>query len=252
MPSSPILVGTSSFKKRFREKAFFVDKTEFIQEFIGGPEVSVILRPRRFGKSTNLSLLESFLSIYSELDDFDDFIIGNDSAFCKLHFKQYPVIHLSFKDCEGETWESMRKKVWGVLRQVVLDHSRRTELDLRMGKGVDFNDENPPQDFETIIFRLTVALNEKYNQGVVVLIDEYDAPLNHAFRHGYYNKASMFFKELYSSALKDNEALKRGCLMGITEVRGASIFSGLNNFRIFSVAHKTYSKYFGFSADEIK
>jgi hypothetical protein len=242
MSSISVLVGSSDFEKRIEENAFFVDKTLFIKDIIFGPEISVILRPRRFGKSTNLFMLESFLSVYSELTSFSDLIIGEDLDFCNRHFKQYPVIHVSFKDCEASTWEIMNLNVWNILRNVVLSHLDHGELNIKIPESTNLNSETPPEFFYDILLELITALFKKHKKRVVVLIDEYDAPLNDAFRNGYYEKASLFFKQLYSSALKDNKAVMRGCLMGNTEVRGGSIFSGLNNFSIFSVASSKYSE----------
>ncbi|KAI3630121.1 hypothetical protein MIR68_011556 [Amoeboaphelidium protococcarum] len=259
MPPShahPLLLGTSDFDKIIEKDALFIDKSLFIKEFMNdGSKVVAILRPRRFGKSTNLSMLKSFLSLNAQSSHFDRYLIGKESEIVQQHCGKYPVVMLDLKDCKGDSWEQMYSSVWLCIRQMVLRHRHElAEAIALLSRDMDFT-RMTTHASEVVVGSslkwLTRELNEKYGRRVVVLVDEYDAPLNHAFRQGYYNKASEFFGLLYSSALKSNDALEKACLVGIVEVRGAGILSGLNNIQVYSVADRRYSAFFGFSMDEI-
>ncbi|KAI3638177.1 hypothetical protein MIR68_003788 [Amoeboaphelidium protococcarum] len=227
MPPShahPLLLGTSNFDEIMEKDALFIDKSLFIKEFMNdGSEVIAILRPRRFGKSTNLSMLKSFLSLNAQPRHFDRYLIGKEIDIVEKHCGKYPVVVLDLKDCKGDSWEKMYSSVWRFIREMVQRHKRELEDSILSMKeyGFDYSDPKPSNN-EVVVGSslqwLTRELNEKYGKCVVVLVDEYDAPLNHAFRQGYYNKASQFFDLLYSSALKGNSALEKACLMGIVEV----------------------------------
>lgn len=137
----------------------FIDRTEFAKEFINGPKVSVVLRPQRFGKSTNLAMLNSILSIHSNLENLDGLILGNDKEFRDSHFKKYPVVFLSFKDCKGETWDEMGVMIWNLIRNIVLGHLMLCDgLDLNTGKEADFYSTNLPIQFHDVLLMLTLAL----------------------------------------------------------------------------------------------
>ena len=233
-----ICLGTDDFDKIIKENAAYVDKTMFIKEWMEkGDEVSVILRPRRFGKSTNLSMLKSFFSFGAQSQHFSRFLIGKEIEFIKKHCGKYPVVFLNMKGIGGENWGEMLMKIWSNLRNAIDDQRRHLDEDDIAFIGVDYRDAKA-QPNETnaggFLDRLTRRLQKKYNQEVIVLIDEYDAPLNHAFRKDFYERASTgsFFGKFYSNGLKSNVALKRACLMGIVEVRGAGMLSGLNNLVI--------------------
>lgn len=249
------ILGTSDFDELIEKNAFFIDKTLFIKEFTESPaKVAVILRPRRFGKSTNLSMLKSFLSLGASPESFKNYAISKETKFVEQHCGKYPVVCLNLKDCKGETWEEMYRNVWLSIREMVKRHEN--EL-----KGFDLSPfelnktHSVVSDDVTFVAYnlkwLIASLYEKYQQRVIVLVDEYDAPLNYAFRKGFYEKASSFFEYFYSAALKDNSSLEKACLMGIVEVRGAGILSGLNNSKVFSVANGIYSQFFGFTEEEI-
>ena len=252
-----ICLGTDDFDKIIKEKAAFVDKTMFIKEWMEkGDEVSVILRPRRFGKSTNLSMLKSFFSFGAQSQHFSRFLIGKEIEFIKKHCGKYPVVFLNMSGIAGgENWEGMLNMIWLRLRDAIYDQKRHLDEDDMAFIGVNYRDATA-QPNETIaggfLKRLTRRLQKKYIQRVIVLIDEYDAPLNHAFRKGFYEKASSFFGEFYSNGLKSNFALKRACLIGIVEIR-AGMYSGLlNNLVIYSSADERFSEYFGFTRDEVE
>ena len=248
-----ICLGTDDFDKIIKEKAAFVDKTMFIKEWMEkGDEVSVILRPRRFGKSTNLSMLKSFFSFGAQSQHFSRFLIGKEIEFIKKHCGKYPVVFLSMKGIGGENWEEMLKDIWELLLKTIECHE--DELASKDFEYLRIYPESQVNEAVATAFldRLTRRLQKKYNQEVIVLIDEYDAPLNHAFRKDFYERASSFFGKFYSNGLKSNFALKRACLMGIVEVRGAGMLSGLNNLVIYSSADDEFSEYFGFTSKEVE
>ncbi|KAI3630897.1 hypothetical protein MIR68_012332 [Amoeboaphelidium protococcarum] len=252
----PLLIGASNFDEIIEIDALFIDKSLFIKEFMNdGSEVVAILRPRRFGKSTNLSMLKSFLSLNAQPRHFDRYLIGKEIYIVEKHCGKYPVVVLDLKDCKGESWAQMYESVWQCIREMVLRHRHELAEEITLlSRDMDFTRMTPPVSVIRVASSLkwlTTELHTKYGKRVVVLVDEYDAPLNHAFRQGFYKEASGFFGLLYSSALKSNDALKKACLVGIVEVRGAGILSGLNNVQVYSVADRRYSAFFGFSMDEI-
>ena len=230
MDNQPLLIGTSDFDEIIEENALVVDKSLFIKEFMDDPcKVSAILRPRRFGKSLNLSMLKSFLSIGAVSTNFNRFLISNETEFVVKHCGQYPVVFLDLKDCKGNTWQEMYGAIWRRIRTMVLRHFDEISLEIEELKsyGVDFKNPTAYGDEGIVsdsLAWLMSCLNKKHRKRVIVLVDEYDAPLNHAFRQGYYEQASSFFGSFYSQALKGNSALKKACLMGIVEVRDAGIF----------------------------
>ena len=255
----PLLLGTSDFDKIIEKDPLFIDKTMFIKEFIeDGADVSCILRPRRFGKSTNLSMLKSFLSLGAQSSSFSRYLISKETTFVAKHCGQYPVIYLNFKDCKGETWDQMYQNVWLCIRDMVERHyeelahifALQDPFELQLPKST------APDDISFVsstLKWLMKRLFRKHKKRVIVLVDEYDAPLNHAFKKGFYDVASNFFGGFYSSSLKQDgeSSLEKACLMGIVEVRGAGILSGLNNIKVFCSADQRYSSSFGFLSEEI-
>ena len=248
--------GSSDFDKVIEKKSLIIDKTLFIQEFmIHGNEISCILRPRRFGKSTNLNMLKSFLSIGAQASDFERFDIGKNKTFMENHCGQYPVVYLDLKDCKGNSWEKMYKALW---TSICATFQRHALFPMNAFQELDPSDQQfygavHDEAFSvSLLRRLTEALHKKYNKRVILLIDEYDAPLNHAALHDFYVPVSEFLGGFFSSALKSNSALEKACLVGIVEIKGGGILSGLNNVTIYSVEDEIFSKQFGFTQEEIQ
>ena len=201
--SNRIIIGTDDFDKIIRKKGVFIDKTLFIEEWMeDAADVSVILRPRRFGKSTNLSMLKSFFSFNTKSEDFERFLIGQEKEFIKEHCGKYPVVLLNMKGIGGESWEEMLSKIWSCMKEIVEYHrDHLTEEDIKFIEIDCYDTKVQPNETVAAAFvrRLTRRLYKKYNKQVIVLIDEYDAPLNHAFRSGSYDEAANFFGEFYSN-----------------------------------------------------
>jgi Predicted AAA-ATPase len=246
-----VCLGTNDFDDIIKENAAFVDKTMFIKEWMEkSDKVSAFLRPRRFGKSTNISMLKTFFSLGAESKDFSGFFIGAETEFIEEHCGKYPVVSLNMKGINGHDWGEMLTRIWSCLRDTLEDQEEKlNEQDIQF-IGIDCYDATL-QPNETIaarfLKRLMTRLKKKYKQNVIVLIDDYDAPLNHALQMGFYERASSFFKEFYSNGLKDNPSLKRACLMGIVEIRGGGIHSGLNNLVTYPCNKEEFSQYFGFT-----
>ena len=254
-----VCLGTSNFDEIVKSRALLIDKTLFIKEFMDRrTKVDIILRPRRFGKSTNLSMLKSFLSTNSIAETsltkkfFGNCLIGQYVDFINENFRKYPTILLTLKDCIGDTWEEMKSRLWRCIREMFLPHLAELSATIQFQ---DFNFRSlvaPTSELlEGSLMLLMEALYGKSGCQVIVLIDEFDTPLNAAFRGGLYDLASQFFASFFTSALKDNYRLKKACLLGIVEVRGASLLSALNNVCVYSVADIPYSSCFGFSVEEI-
>ncbi len=253
----PLPIGVSSFRKAVTDY-YYVDKTLLIKDLIdSSPVVSLYTRPRRFGKSLNMDMLRVFFEKTDEDTSFlfRDKKIWSSGAGYRMHQGKYPVIYLSLKDIEGRNWEESFELIRHV---IILEYRRHPELD-------DPN-ANPLHDFyRTIVsgvgdessFMLSLLMLSKmlsayHREDTVVIIDEYDTPITHSYINGYYNRCIMFMRNLFSAVLKDNERLKFGILSGILRIAKESIFSGLNNLRVFSVLDDQFSSYFGFTSDEVR
>ena len=261
LPASNIIIRSSDFQEILREKYDVIDKTLFIKDFMSGkPEVkvTVILRPSRFGKSTNLSMLQSFFSLGADHRQFDRFLIGKDTDFVSRHCGKYPVLSLDFKECKARTWNEMLEIVWSK----ILFSARNFLGDLKKGRESRklsdprlrcFENPEPPPEvtIRSSLEILADAIYKIYGKQLILLVDEYDAPLNNAFLSGFYDQASLFWSGFLSSVLKDNDAVCKACMMGIVELRGAGILSGISNVRIYSAGSERYSQFFGFTLSEI-
>jgi Predicted AAA-ATPase len=183
-------------------------------------EVSVFLRPRRFGKSTNLSMLRSFFSFGAESQDFSEFLIGQETEVMEEHCGKYPVVMMNMKDICGDTWKEILDALWAMLKDVMICQASYLDKEDIQYNGIKYFDaESNPNESNAkhFLLQLPSCLQQKYQKRVIGLIDGCDAPLNHAFRMGFYDSASEFFGSFYSNGLKSNDALKRACLMGIAE-----------------------------------
>ena len=256
-------MGCTDFIEVLNLDGAFIDKTEFIKEFwTSNFQVNAILRPRRFGKTTNLRMLETFFSLKTAANYkqfFDEALLGfKNPQFVLDNFRAHPVLTLDLKDCTGRTWIEMRRWIWSVIRVMVFPYAHDLAEIAKNSSFLttifSFDSIDPPAnepDMEQILGWIMRCLYKVYGKRIVVLVDEYDSPLNHAFRHGYYESASKFFGTFYSFALKSNDALKKACLVGIVEPFGSGILSNLNNIGVFSVADERFSRHFGFTHDEI-
>ena len=252
-----LAIGLSDFKHLIEEDFYYFDKTAFIEEVIkDGAAVKLFARPRRFGKTLNMSMLKYFFDIKNREENkkiFKDLYIEKTEAFKEQG--QYPVIFLSLKDLKALTWEQMEEKISVTLSDLFSEYeyllNELVETDFDKFKKI-INEKANLSNLERALKFLTKMLYEKYNKKVVVLIDEYDSPLVSAYINGYYEKAKDFFKTFYSTVLKDNSYLQMGVLTGIIRVIKAGIFSDLNNLSTYTILSDMYTDSYGLTEEEVE
>ena len=252
-----LAIGVSDFKKIIEGDFYYFDKTKFIEEIINdGSEVKLFARPRRFGKTLNMSMLKYFFDIENKEENkkiFKDLYIEKTEAFKEQG--QYPVIFLSLKDLKALTWEQMEKAIKSAISRLFSEYKYLLN-DLDKFDTLTFENillkNTELEDLKEALKFLTRILYEKYNKKVVVLIDEYDSPLVSAYINGYYEKAKDFFKTFYSSVLKDNSYLQMGVLTGIIRVIKAGIFSDLNNLSTYTILSDVYTDSYGLTEEEVE
>ena len=252
-----LAIGVSDFKKIIKGDFYYFDKTKLIEEIINdGSEVKLFARPRRFGKTLNISMLKYFFDIENKEENkklFKGLYIEKTDAFKEQG--QYPVIFLSLKDLKALTWEQMEKAIKSAISRLFSEYKYLLN-DLDKFDTLTFENillkNTELEDLKEALKFLTRILYEKYNKKVVVLIDEYDSPLVSAYINGYYEKAKDFFKTFYSSVLKDNSYLQMGVLTGIIRVIKAGIFSDLNNLRTYTILSEMYTDSYGLTEEEVE
>ena len=252
-----LAIGLSDFKHLIKEDFYYFDKTKFIEEVIkDGSQVKLFARPRRFGKTLNMSMLKYFFDIENKEENkeiFKDLYIEKTEAFKEQG--QYPVIFLSLKDLKALTWEQMEKAIKSAISRLFSEYKYLLN-DLDKFDTLAFENillkNTELEDLKEALKFLTRILYEKYNKKVVVLIDEYDSPLVSAYINGYYEKAKDFFKTFYSTVLKDNSYLQMGVLTGIIRVIKAGIFSDLNNLSTYTILSDVYTDSYGLTEEEVE
>jgi len=250
-------IGLSDFKELIEEDFYYFDKTKFIDEIVkDGAKVKLFTRPRRFGKTLNMSMLKYFFDVEKKEENgklFKDLYIEKTESFKEQG--QYPVIFLSLKDLKAATWEIMEKDIKSTVASLFLEYEdlyyELGEFDKPLFKKIATKEEGI-ENLKEALKVLVKILYKKYNQKVVVLIDEYDSPLVSAYINGYYGKAKDFFKTFYSTVLKDNNYLQMGVLTGIIRVIKAGIFSDLNNLRTYTILSDDYTDSYGLTEEEVE
>ena len=250
-------IGLSDFKHLIEEDFYYFDKTKFIDEIIkDGAQVKLFTRPRRFGKTLNMSMLKYFFDIKEAEENrklFKNLYIEKTESFKEQG--QYPVVFLSLKDLKATTWEEMERKIIIILSDFFSEYeyllNELTGISFENLKNIIYRKADIDELTTTLKF-LTKILYEKYNKKVMVLIDEYDSPLVSAYINGYYKKAKDFFKTFYSIVLKDNNYLQMGILTGIIRVIKAGIFSDLNNLSTYTILSDDYTDSYGLTEEEVE
>ena len=248
-------IGNSDFKDIIEKKSFYVDKTELIEDVLyKNATVSLFTRPRRFGKTLNMSMIKYFFDVRNKDENRKLFeglkIFG--SEYMREQGK-YPVIFVSLKDLRGDTWEDTFENLKSFISDLYAEFEDMREIMNKRDK-IKFDKifyEEEKGDYETSLKLLSNYIYKYYGKKVIILIDEYDAPIINAFDKGYYNEAINFFQVFYSSALKTNDSLKYGILTGITRIIKEGIFSGLNNLKVDTILNKKFSEYFGLLESEV-
>lgn len=248
-------IGVSDFAKVREQDSYYVDKTMLVAEWLKAQtEVTLITRPRRFGKTLNMTMLREFFDITKDSEALFAGLAVQSTAY-RQEMNQWPVIFLSFKDCKG-TYEGAMTCVYKTLLQafkpvLASDFStiekKMLDKTLEVLTELDFAQKSVVQD---ALYTLSQLLYQQYGKKVIILIDEYDTPLISAYEQGYYDEVHFFFGSLYGSALKDNPYLERAMLTGIHRIAKENIFSGLNNLEVCTVLEREYSAYFGLTPEE--
>ena len=255
-------VGIDDFRK-LRESAFYyVDKTRLIEQLLlNWSEVTLFTRPRRFGKTLNMSMLKSFFEIGTDKSLFDGLYISGNKELCDEYMGKYPVIFLSFKGVEGLTYDEAFDAFVRVIGKEIsrvsflADSDKLTMLEREQYKGLTIIEDGSfvfsKDKLISSLQLLSQMLYKHYGQKVVILIDEYDVPLDKAFQNGYYKEMISLIRGLFGQALKTNEFLQFAVLTGCLRVSKESIFTGLNNFEINSIVDIDHDEQFGFTDDEV-
>ena len=256
MERKKLPVGIDSFEKLRREAFYYVDKTGLIIDLLNNwGEVNLFTRPRRFGKTLNMSMLKSFFEIGVDRTLFDGLAISRETALCEAYMGKFPVVFVSLKGVDGLTFED----AYTMLKTIVRTEASRHYY-LKTSEKVSTENK---QIFEEILSGkyeemadslrlLSQMLYQHYDQKAVLLIDEYDVPLDKAFQHGYYKEMVALIRSLFGQALKTNDYLQFAVLTGCLRVSKESIFTGLNNFKVLSITDSRFDEHFGFTDAEAK
>lgn len=251
-------IGIENFEKLRQEDFYYIDKTRLIEQLLTRwGEVNLFTRPRRFGKSLNMSMLQSFFEIGKDKTLFDGLRISDNQELCEEYQGKFPVVSVSLKGINGATYEEARR----FLIKTINEEARRlsvlsdsTELDetdhelLTQLKKKEMTNDSLVYS----IRELTELLEKHYDRKVIVLIDEYDVPLAKANENGYYDEMVLLIRNLFENALKTNSSLKFAVLTGCLRIAKESIFTGLNNFKVYSITDKSFDETFGFTDAEVR
>lgn len=254
-------VGIENFEEIRRNQYYYIDKTKLIEQLFDSlGKVSLFTRPRRFGKTLNMSMLKSFFEIGTDPSLFDGLYISKNQDLCKQHLGQYPVVFLSLKGVEGLSFSEARRRCIQLIKReaerfyVLKDSQRLLDIDKkRYRELLEMKDQ--PEEVEIImssIKTLSDLLYKHYRKKAVILIDEYDVPLDKAFQYGYYREMVHFIRGLLGEVLKTNDSLAFAVLTGCLRVSKESIFTGLNNFKILSITDTRFDEQFGFTDTEVR
>ena len=247
MQKIPLPTGIDDFKEIVKNY-YYIDKTSLIEQVLeNGSKVSLFTRPRRFGKSLNMSMLQSFFEIGTDPSLFDNLYISKNTDLCEKYFGKYPVIFISLKGIDADSYEKARAQLIRALNrearrfQFLLESDKLTTIDKKL--FLEILDRNMEEDAITSSLQeLTELLEIHYNQKVIVLIDEYDVPLAKAHENGYYDKMVLLIRNLFGNALKTNTSLAFAVLTGCLRIAKESIFTGLNNMKVLSVTNVQFDE----------
>lgn len=256
-------VGIDDFRKLRESHFYYVDKTRLIEQLLlNWSEVTLFTRPRRFGKTLNMSMLKSFFDIGTDKALFDGLYISGNKELCDEYMGKYPVIFLSLKGVEGLTYEEAFEAFVRIMGKEVnrvsflADSDKLTQIEREQYKGLTImKNGRLAFDKEKLISSLQLLsqlLYKHYGKKVVILIDEYDVPLDKAFQNGYYKEMVSLIRGLFGQALKTNEFLQFAVLTGCLRISKESIFTGLNNFKVMSITDSRFDEQFGFTDIEVK
>ena len=257
-------IGIDIFEKLDREEFYYVDKTGMIEDLLQNrSEVNLFTRPRRFGKSLNMSMMKAFFEIGGDPALFKGLKISERKDLCEKYMGQFPVIFISLKSVEGLDFEAAKKALKDILGEeagrfyFLTQSSKLTNEEiesykalLRVGETGDFLMSDTAM--EKALLRLSLLLHKHYDKQVILLIDEYDVPLDKAFQYGYYDEMVSLLRNMFGNALKTNPNLYFAVLTGCLRISKESIFTGLNNLKVLTLTDVRFDEYFGFTDTEVK
>lgn len=263
-------IGIESFEKIRIEDFYYIDKTGLIKALLyNWGEVNLFTRPRRFGKSLNMSMLKSFFEINTDKEYkknlFEGLDIANDTDLCKTYMGKFPVISISLKGVNGTDFSAARSMMSSIIGNEALrfyflsESPKLNEKEIKLFNQLTEVDESNREGFimsDTVLTSslkiLSMLLQKHYEKKVIILIDEYDVPLAKAFDNGYYDEMVMLIRNLFEQVLKTNDSLQFAVLTGCLRVSKESIFTGLNNLKVLSITDVRFDEYFGFTDKEVQ
>ena len=251
-------IGIENFEEIISERIYYIDKTGLIRELLqSGGKVTLFTRPRRFGKSLNMSMLECFFDLESNKNMFEGLEISKETELCERYMGKFPVISISLKSIDADSYETAYKMAVKVIneeaakRQYLLKSSRLTSYDKDMFCDLLKKDMDESTLFNSLR-EFSRILKKHHNQKVILLIDEYDVPLAKAYAQGYYDQMVFLIRSMFHQALKTNSCLQSAVLTGCLQIAKESIFTGLNNMKVLSIADVRFDEYFGFTDSEVR
>lgn len=266
MKAKKLPIGIDEFEKIRTNDFYYVDKTMFIAELLQNwGEVNLFTRPRRFGKSLNMSMLKSFLEIGCDPTLFDGLEISREEQLCEEYMGRFPVISISLKNVDGQTFEAASAKLRNVIGkeamrfQFLLESERLSDIEKDSYRKLIRIEEDSQAIFDMAdavltdsLQTLSQLLSKHYDRKVILLIDEYDVPLDKAFQNNYYDEMVLLIRSLFGSVLKTNDSLYFAVLTGCLRISKESIFTGLNNLKVHGISDVRYDEYFGFTESDVK
>lgn len=251
-------LGIESFEKMIRDDFYYIDKTKLIKNFLDNwALVTLFTRPRRFGKSLNMSMLKSFFSVHTDKSLFDGLAISKETELCEKYMGRFPVVSISLKGIDALIYEDAFKMAVQIINQAAfeVDYLMKSKIlseeDKRVFRKL-LDSEMDTATFMGSLLKLSQLLTKHHGTKTVILIDEYDVPLAKAFEHGYYDKMVSLIRGFLGNALKTNDNLQFAVLTGCMRISKESIFTGLNNFNVLSITDVEFDEYFGFTDEEVK
>ena len=258
MLTKKLPVGIDSFEKLRREDFYYVDKSRMIVDLMANwGEVNLFTRPRRFGKTLNMSMLKCFFEIGTDKSLFDGLAVSKEKELCEKYMGKYPVVFVSLKGVDGLTFEDAYRRLRGIIREEALRLSflksseKLDEDDLRSFLRI-LSEQDTSADMVGSLRMLCTLLEKHYGQKPILLIDEYDVPLDKAYYHGYYPQMIDLIRAMFQAALKTNSSLFFAVLTGCLRVSKESIFTGLNNLKVCSISDVKFDEFFGFTDEEVR
>lgn len=250
-------IGIENFTEMRTENFYYVDKTNLIRDLMAGwGKVTLFTRPRRFGKTLNMSMLKAFFEIGGSPSVFEGLNISAETDLCSAYMGKYPVIFISLKGIDGLTFEDARERLRRLIR---MEMSRMSFLlespaipaaqNALLARFI--NEQDTPADLTDGLSYLSRLLEMHFGQKVILLIDEYDVPLDKAYQHGYYDQMADLIRSIFGAALKTNDSLHFAVLTGCLRISKESIFTGLNNLKTHSISDPQFDEYFGFTQAEV-